>query len=202
MAIRMRQNLPEYNHIPSVHYFYCRRCRTQVAIIHYIPTLRILTRVYIRRFRVEVAEDEPQHRVTDGMTLILAETNCVQCRSLLMWKIIAVSQPSNVYRVGGFIMRLNAFISWNNVTLFDLLFGGNNAQAPNDQDGGADEEQNHDHNGGPNEQNADQNQVEDPNEQSADQVVGANEQNADEHGGGNEQNHDQDGGPPTKRMKT
>ncbi|KAH0667132.1 hypothetical protein KY285_028338 [Solanum tuberosum] len=108
-----RNDLPEYNHIPSVHYLYCRHCRTQVATIHAdTPTLPILS------------------RLRDA---------------------IAVSQPSSVYRVGGSILRLNTFISWNNVMSFDLLFGGNN-----DQDGGADEEQDHDQNGGANEQNAEQ----------------------------------------------
>ncbi|XP_049385728.1 uncharacterized protein LOC125849799, partial [Solanum stenotomum] len=102
-------------------------------------------------FSVEVAEDERYHRGIDDMTL--AETYCVQCRNLLGWKIIAISQPSRSHIVGGFIMRLNEIICWNNVLLLDLLFGGNNEQAPNDQDGGADEEQDNDQNGDANEQN-------------------------------------------------
>ncbi|TMW82522.1 hypothetical protein EJD97_005728 [Solanum chilense] len=107
--------------------------------------------MYLCRFRVVVAEDEPQHGVVHGMNLTVAVTYCVQCGNLLMWKILAVSQPSGVYRVGGSVMRLDAFISCNSVTLFDFLYGGNNEQAPNDQDGGADEEQG----GGANEQNVD-----------------------------------------------
>ncbi|KAH0659718.1 hypothetical protein KY289_028466 [Solanum tuberosum] len=178
-----RNDLPEYNHIPSVHYLYCRHCRTQVATIHAdTPTLPILSRL-----RVAVREDERYHRVIDGVTV--AGTFCVQCRNLLGWKIIAVSQPSSIYSVGEFVMTLNAFISWNNVTSFDLLFGGNN-----DQDGGADEEQDHDQNGGANEQNAEQDG--DTNEQD----LGANVQNADQDGEANEQdlvsnekNADQDG---------
>ncbi|KAK6788109.1 hypothetical protein RDI58_016634 [Solanum bulbocastanum] len=134
MAIRMGQNLPEYNHIPSVHYFYCCGCGTHVAIIYYIPTLRIIARVYI-------------------------------CR--------------------------DAVISWNNVTLFDFLYGGNNEQAPDDQDGGADEEQDRDADEqdlGANEQNVDQDG--DTNEQD----LGSNEQNIDLDGNGgiNEQAPNQD----------
>ncbi|KAH0750025.1 hypothetical protein KY290_029257 [Solanum tuberosum] len=179
MAIRMGQNLPEYNHIPSVHYFYCCGCGAHVAIIYYIPALRIIAQVYICRFRVEVEENEPQHGVIHGMNLTVAVTYCVQCGNLLMWKIIAVSQPSSVYRVGGSILRLDAVISWNNVTLFDFLNGGNNEQAPNDQDGGADEEQD----GNANEQDSS------ANEQNVDQDGNANEQDL----GSNEQNADLDG---------
>ncbi|KAH0659694.1 hypothetical protein KY289_028442 [Solanum tuberosum] len=87
MAIRMGQNLPEYNHIPSVHYFYCCGCGAHVAIIYYIPALRIIAQVYICRFRVEVEENEPQHGVIHGMNLTVAVTYCVQCGNLLMWKI-------------------------------------------------------------------------------------------------------------------
>ncbi|XP_049343389.1 protein yippee-like At3g08990 [Solanum verrucosum] len=153
----MRQNLPEYNHIPFVHYLHCRRCRTRVATIQdYFPALQILGSVpagfFTTVFSVEVAEDERYHRGIDDMTL--AETYCVQCRNLVGWKIIAISQPSRSHIVGGFIMRLNEIICWNNVLLLDLLFGGNNEQAPNDQDGGADEEQDNDQNGGTNEENA------------------------------------------------
>ncbi|XP_010322954.1 protein yippee-like At3g08990 [Solanum lycopersicum] len=141
----LRQNLPEYNHIPSVRNFYCRHCATQVATLHAnTQTLPILSRL-----RIAVVDDERHYRVIDGMTV--AEIFCVRCRNLLGWKIIAVSQPSSVYSVGEFVMRLNTFISNNNVTSSDLLVGGNN-----DQDGGADEEQDHDQNGGANEQNADQ----------------------------------------------
>ncbi|KAG5602967.1 hypothetical protein H5410_034337 [Solanum commersonii] len=78
-----QNNLPEYNHIPSVHYLYYRHCRTQVATIQAdTPTLPILSRL-----RVGVPEDE------------------------------------------------DTIISWDNVTLLDLLLGGKNEQAPNDQDG-------------------------------------------------------------------
>ncbi|KAK4719957.1 hypothetical protein R3W88_018295 [Solanum pinnatisectum] len=166
----MRQNLPEYNHIPSVHYLYCRHCRTQVATIHAdTPTLPILSRL-----RVVVREDERYPLVIDGMTL--AGSYCVQCGNLLGGKLL---RPSvHVY-------LWDAIISWNNVTFFDLLFGGNNERAPNDQDGGADEEQDHDQNGGANEQNVEQDK--DANEQD----LGANEQN-DENGGINEQVPNQD----------
>ncbi|KAK4719937.1 hypothetical protein R3W88_018275 [Solanum pinnatisectum] len=182
MAIRMGQNLPEYNRIPSVHYFYCCGCGTHVAIIYYIPTLRIIARVYICRFRVEVAENEPQHGVIDGMNLTVAVTYCVQCGNLLMWKIIETSVHVYLW---------DAIISWNNVTLFDFLYGGNNEQAPNDQDGGADEEQDGDANEqdlGANEQNVDHDG--DANEQD----LGSNEQNADLDGNGgvNEQVPNQD----------
>ncbi|KAH0750024.1 hypothetical protein KY290_029256 [Solanum tuberosum] len=105
----MRQNLSEYNHIPFVHYLHCRRCRTRVATIQdYFPALQILGSVpaglFTTVFSVEVAEDEQYHRGIDDMTL--AETYCVQCRNLLGWKIIAISQPSRSHIVGGFIMRL------------------------------------------------------------------------------------------------
>uniref|UniRef100_M1DNL0 Yippee domain-containing protein n=1 Tax=Solanum tuberosum TaxID=4113 RepID=M1DNL0_SOLTU len=175
----MRQNLSEYNHIPFVHYLHCRRCRTRVATIQdYFPALQILGSVpaglFTTVFSVEVAEDEQYHRGIDDMTL--AETYCVQCRNLLGWKIIAISQPSRSHIVGGFIMRLNEIICWNNVLLLDLLFGGNNEQAPNDQDGGS------------NKQNVDQDG--DANEQD----LGTNEENAnqDENGGINGQVPNQD----------
>ncbi|KAL3336052.1 hypothetical protein AABB24_032001 [Solanum stoloniferum] len=184
----MRQNLPEYNHIPFVHYLHCRSCTTRVAIVQdYFPNLEILARVpaglFTTVFSVQVAED---YRVIDGMTV--ADTYCVQCRNLLGWKIITVPQPSSSHTVGRFVMILNRLVCWNNVTLLDLLLEGNNEQAPNDQDGGADEEQDNDQNGGANEQV--------PNEQD----LGSNEQNADQNGdaneqdlGANEQYVDQDG---------
>ncbi|WMV35862.1 hypothetical protein MTR67_029247 [Solanum verrucosum] len=132
----MRQNLPEYNHIPFVHYLHCCSCTTRVAIIQdYFPNLEILARV-----------------------------------------------PAGLFTTA------NRLVCWNNVTLLDLLLEGNNEQAPNDQDGGADEEQDYDQNGGANEQV--------PNEQD----LGSNGQNADQNGdaneqdlGANEQNVDQDG---------
>ncbi|XP_049343390.1 uncharacterized protein LOC125807702 [Solanum verrucosum] len=151
----MRQNLPEYNHIPFVHYLHCCSCTTRVAIIQdYFPNLEILARVpaglFTTAFSVQVAED---YRVIDGMTV--ADTYCIQCRNLLGPKIITVPQPSSSHTVGRFVMILNRLVCWNNVTLLDLLLEGNNEQAPNDQDGGADEEQDYDQNGGSNEQNAD-----------------------------------------------
>ncbi|KAK4719935.1 hypothetical protein R3W88_018273 [Solanum pinnatisectum] len=113
---------------------------------------------------------------------------------------IAISQPSRSHIVGGFIMRLNEIICWNNVLLLDLLFGGNNEQAPNDQDGGADEEQDNDQNGGanelvPNEQDLGSNkQNVDQDGDANEQDLGANEENADldENGGINEQVPNQD----------
>ncbi|XP_015078988.1 uncharacterized protein LOC107022939 [Solanum pennellii] len=184
MAIRMGRNLPQSNHVPSVHYFYCCGCRTHVAIIYYIPTLRTISSMYLCRFRVVVAEDEPQHGVVHGMNLTVAVTYCVQCGNLLMWKILAVSQPSSVYRVGGSVMRLDALISCNSVTLFDFLYGGNNEQAPNDQDGGADEEQDGDINEqdlGANEQKVNQDG------DTYEQDLGTNEQNVNQDGNTNEQ---------------
>ncbi|XP_004242078.1 protein yippee-like At3g08990 [Solanum lycopersicum] len=151
MAIRMGQNLPQSNHVPSDTYFYCCGCGAHVVIISYIPATRVISQMYLCRFGVIEAVNEPQHRVIHGMNLTVAESFCFQCRNLLGWKILAVLQPSTVYRVGGSILRMNAVVSWNNETLFDFLYGGNNEQAPNDQDGGAVEEQV----GNANEQNAD-----------------------------------------------
>lgn len=78
----LRQNLPEYNHIPSVRNFYCRHCATQVATLHAnTQTLPILSRL-----RIAVVDDERHYRVIDGMTV--AEIFCVRCRNLLGWKIV------------------------------------------------------------------------------------------------------------------
>ncbi|KAF3679918.1 hypothetical protein FXO38_02550 [Capsicum annuum] len=65
--------------------------------------------------------------------------------------------------------------------------GGINEQdgGPNDQVGGVNEQDPNEQDGGANEQNADQD-------------GGANEQNADQDGDANEQNHDQDGSVPAK----
>ncbi|PHT31875.1 hypothetical protein CQW23_28212 [Capsicum baccatum] len=70
---------------------------------------------------------------------------------------IAVSQPSWHFREGRFYMRFDKLIYWNNVTLLQFLFGigGANEQAPDDQAGGADE-QDHDQDVGTNEQDHDQ----------------------------------------------
>ncbi|XP_055829130.1 uncharacterized protein LOC129898571 [Solanum dulcamara] len=189
-----RHNLPEHNHIPFVNYLRCHWCRTRVALIQdYIPTVNdlVFAGFFTRVFDVEVAQGEQYHRVIDGMTLV--ETYCIECRNLLGWELIAVSQPSRSHRVGGFYMRLHKIICWNNVTFLDTLLRSNNVQAPNNQDGGADEEQDHDQNVGANEQNVDQDgdineQDLGENEENADQDEHANEQDL----GANEQNTDQD----------
>ncbi|XP_049343398.1 protein yippee-like At3g08990 [Solanum verrucosum] len=160
-------------------YFHCRTCGTQVALVqdydHSVDDL-VNAKFFTEVLNVEVTEDERYHPVTDGMNL--AETYCVQCKTLLGWKLIAASQPSRSHRVGGFYMILKELSFWNDETLPNFPFGGDNEQVPNDQDGGTDEEQNTDQDGGTDE-----------------------EQNIDQDGGANEQNHDPDGGPPMKRRK-
>ncbi|XP_055831098.1 uncharacterized protein LOC129900197 [Solanum dulcamara] len=189
-----RHNLLEYNHMPFYDSIHCGACRIRVALIQdFVLTVNDLVSAgFINRlFNVEVSEDERYHRhqVIGGRTL--ANTYCVQCRSLLGWKLIAVSQPSWNHRVGGFYLRLDKLIYWNNVTLFDFLFGGTNEQAPNDQDGGTDEEQDQNYYRGTNEQ--DQNYYGGSDEQDHDQNGGADEENADQDGDANEQDHDQNG---------
>ncbi|XP_055829134.1 uncharacterized protein LOC129898572 isoform X2 [Solanum dulcamara] len=209
----IRHNLVEYNGRPSSDYIHCNMCKTRVALVQdYILTGNdLVTAAFFNRlFNVEVSEDEPYKKVIDGKTL--AETYCVQCRNLLGWKLIAVSQPSINYREGGFYMRLDKLIYWNDVPLFDFLFGGDNEQnadqhgdaseqnadqhgdaneqIPNEQDLGANE-QNADQDGDANEENVDQDG--DANEENVDQDGDANEENADQDGDANEQNVDQDG---------
>ncbi|XP_055831100.1 uncharacterized protein LOC129900200 [Solanum dulcamara] len=192
----------DYDDIFTYDCIHCRICRTRVAFVHnFFPNLNDLVSegFFSNVFNVEVPEDKRYHQVEGGRTR--ADTYCVDCRNLLGWKLIAVSEPSRYCREGGFHMRLDELTYWNEVTLLDFLSGGDNEQAPNDQDGGADEqdhdqdvganEQDHNHNGGANEQNADQDVG--TNGQDHDQNGGTNEENADQDGDANEQDHDQNG---------
>ncbi|WMV35865.1 hypothetical protein MTR67_029250 [Solanum verrucosum] len=70
-------------------YFHCRTCGTQVALVqdydHSVDDL-VNAKFFTEVLNVEVTEDERYHPVTDGMNL--AETYCVQCKTLLGWKLV------------------------------------------------------------------------------------------------------------------
>ncbi|CAN4098860.1 unnamed protein product [Withania somnifera] len=169
----------------------CCFCETRVAFVEdYVPDAQDL--VY-GGSDVVVANNVNYHLKRDGNTL--TNIYCIQCRVLLRWELIAVTQPSNYFIVGRFFMRLNQLMYQSGVTLHVSLFGGANEHAPDDQEGGANG-QNHDQDVGADDHNADQDggasdQVGGANEQDRD---ANNEQNADQDEDDNEQNHDQDGG--------
>ncbi|MCD7457788.1 hypothetical protein HAX54_036180 [Datura stramonium] len=145
-----------YDEIPSHDCIHCRICRTRVAFIEdYFPNVNDLLSggFFSKVFNVEVPEDERYHQAVDGKTR--ANTYCVGCGMLLGWKLIAVPKQSMYIREGGYLMRLHKLIYWNDVTLLTFLMGGANEQAPNDQDGGANE-QDHDQDVGTDEEDADQ----------------------------------------------
>ncbi|WMV35886.1 hypothetical protein MTR67_029271 [Solanum verrucosum] len=100
---------------------------------------------------------------------------CVQCRMRLGWQLVETTQQSEYFVVGRSFMKLVV----KRCVILSLEL------APNDQEGGANEQIPNEQNLGANDQNADQDG--DTDEQDHDQDGGTNEQNADQAKGVNQQ---------------
>ncbi|XP_055829428.1 uncharacterized protein LOC129898779 [Solanum dulcamara] len=211
------------------HFIYCVNCEARIARIEdYIPNVHdILYGGYFKTLKDVVVIDQPIfHLLEDGNNLTTANTYCLQCNSLIGWKLIAATRQPDYFIEGRFFMKIGVLMFQNRVTLRSYILGsayrygliqlsganaqvgGANAQViggANAQVGGVNAQV-----GGTNAQviggaNA---QVGGVNAQ----VGGANDQallylneeevggaNADQDGGANEQGpNDQDGAPPMK----
>ncbi|KAH0663347.1 hypothetical protein KY284_028278 [Solanum tuberosum] len=206
--------------IGNRNFFYCKNCEAPIARTEdYVPK-DLRYGGYFKTLKDVVVVDQPIFRLLeDGNNLTTAETYCLQCNSLIGWKLVryyAVIMFRNrvtlrsyilgsAYRrglnqVGGPNAQVggaNAHVGGANAQVGgpNAQVGGANAQVggPNAQVGGANA-----HVGGANAQDGGPNDIDGgPNEQVPNehdyQDVGANEQIADQDGGANEQNADQDG---------
>ncbi|KAL3336074.1 hypothetical protein AABB24_032016 [Solanum stoloniferum] len=206
-------------------FFYCKNCEAPIARTEdYVPKMDDLRYGgYFKTLKDVVVVDQPIFRLLeDGNNLTTAETYCLQCNSLIGWKLIAASQQTDYFKEGRFFMKIAVIMFRNRVTLRSYILGsayrkglnqpgGANAQVgrPNAQVGGANA-----HVGGANAQDGGPNDKDGgPNDQDGganDQDGGANEQVPNEHDyqdrgsdeqvsnekdlGANEQIADQEGG--------
>ncbi|KAH0667128.1 hypothetical protein KY285_028334 [Solanum tuberosum] len=195
--------------IGNRNFFYCKNCEAPIARTEdYVPKLQDLRYGgYFRTLKDVVVVDQPIFRLLeDGNNLTTAETYCLQCNSLIGWKLIAASKQTDYFKEGRFFMKIAVIMFRNRVTLRSYILGsayrrglnqvgGANAQfgGPNAQVGGANA-----HVGGANAQDGGPN----------DKDGGANAQDGgpndkdggpnDQDGGANDQDgcaNDQDGGP-------
>ncbi|KAH0750043.1 hypothetical protein KY290_029275 [Solanum tuberosum] len=132
--------------IGNRNFFYCKNCEAPIARTEdYVPKLQDLRYGgYFKTLKDVVVVDQPIFRLLeDGNNLTTAETYCLQCNSLIGWKLIAASKQTDYFKEGRFFMKIAVIMFRNRVTLRSYILGSayrrglNQVGGPNAQVGGA-----------------------------------------------------------------